>query len=66
MGYQVSIPRYLVSALPLTMTGFVSVALFKTILDRTALTLVSAFISVVVGFLWSRFIYRQPVDDRQR
>ena len=62
MGYHVSIPRYLVSALPLTLTGFVSVALFRTVLDRTALTLVSAFISVVVSFLWSRFVYSQPVQ----
>ena len=62
MGYRISFPRYLVSALPLTLTGLLSVAFFKTILDRTALTLVSALISVMVGFLWSRFVYSQPVQ----
>jgi hypothetical protein len=60
MGYVVSFPRYLVSALPLTLAGFTSVALFGHALDRTALTLVSALISVVIGFLWSRFVYSQP------
>ena len=62
MGYLVSFPRYLVSALPLTVAGFTSVALFRHILDRTALTIVSALISVVIGFLWSRFVYSQPVN----
>ena len=62
MGYLVSFPRYLVSALPLTVAGFTSVALFRHVLDRTALTLVSALISVVIGFLWSRFVYSQPVN----
>ena len=62
MGYLVSLPRYLVSALPLTVAGFTNVALFRHVLDRTALTLVSALISVVIGFLWSRFVYSQPVN----
>ena len=52
-GYRVSLPRYLISALPLTLTGLISVAIFKNILDRTALTLVSSLLSLAVGFLWS-------------
>ena len=63
-GFHVSLPRYLVSALPLTLGGFTSVALFKHVLDRTDLTLVSALISVVIGFLWSRFVYSHPVNRR--
>ena len=64
MGYRVSFPRYLISALPITLAGLTSVAVFRNVLDRTALTLVSALISVVVGFLWSRFIYTRPVAGR--
>jgi putative flippase GtrA len=62
-GYRVSLPRYVVSALPLTFTGFASVALLRHHLDRTALTLVGALTSLVVGFLWSRFVYSQPVQQ---
>ena len=64
MGYQVSILRYLVSALPLTLAGFTSVAVFRNVLDRTALVLASTVISVVVGFLWSRFVYSQPLQRK--
>ena len=64
MGYKVSIVRYLVSALPLTLAGFTSVAVFRNVLDRTALVLASTAISVVVGFLWSRFVYSQPLQRK--
>ena len=60
-GYQVSVPRYLVTALPLTLAGLTSIAMLRNRLDRTSLTLASALISIVVGFFWSRFIYSQPV-----
>ncbi len=60
-GYQVSVPRYLVSALPLTLAGLTSVAMLRNVLDRTSLTIAAALISMVVGFIWSRFIYSLPV-----
>jgi hypothetical protein len=61
-GYRVSLNRYLISALPLTLTGLLSVALFKNVLNRTALTLASGLLSLAVGFLWSRFVYSQPAQ----
>jgi len=60
-GYRVSIARYVVSALPITCAGFASVALLRNHLDRTSLTLVGLLISLLVGFVWSRFVYSQPV-----
>jgi len=60
-GYQVSVSRYLVSALPLTLAGLTSVAMLRNVLDRTSLTIAAALISMVVGFIWSRFIYSLPV-----
>jgi Na+/H+ antiporter NhaB len=59
-GYKVNLPRYLISALPVSLAGFLTVAFFRYRLDRTALTLVAAVISVTVGFLWSRYIYAKP------
>lgn len=60
MGYKVNLPRYLISALPVSLTGFLTVAFLRYRLDRTSLTLVGAVISVTVGFLWSRYIYAKP------
>jgi len=54
-GYRVSLPRYVVSALPVSLTGFTVVVLFRNRLDRTAL---------VVGFVWSPYVYSQPVAKR--
>lgn len=62
MGYCVSLPRYVISALPVTLAGFVSVALFRHRFDRTSLTLLTTLNAVVVGFLWSRFVYSRPVS----
>jgi branched-subunit amino acid transport protein AzlD len=59
-GYKVSLHRYLISALPVSLAGFLTVAFFRNRLDRTSLTLVGAAISVTVGFLWSRYIYAKP------
>lgn len=63
-GYRVSLPRYVVSALPVSLAGLVTVALFRNRLDRTALTLTGALIALVVGFVWSRYVYSQPVAKR--
>jgi len=60
-GYRVSLPRYVVSALPVSLSGVIVVALFRNRLDRTALTLTGAVIALVVGFLWSRYVYSRPV-----
>jgi putative flippase GtrA len=61
LGYRVSLPRYVISALPVTLAGFASVALLQQRLDRTSLTLITTANAVVVGFLWSRFVYSRPV-----
>ena len=63
-GYRVSLPRYVVSALPVSLAGVVTVALFRNRLDRTTLTLTVALIALVVGFAWSRYVYSQPVANR--
>lgn len=63
-GYKVNLPRYGVSALPVTLTGFLAVALLRHRLGRTELTLVGALISLVVGFVWSRYIYARPLVKR--
>jgi hypothetical protein len=59
-GFHVSVPRYIVAAIPTALIGIVVVALFRNLLGRTTLTLLVALISVSVGFLWSRFVYKQP------
>lgn len=56
-GYRVTAWRYLISALPVSLTSLVCVAALRTVLDRTALTVVTALISIVVGFTWSRYVY---------
>jgi putative flippase GtrA len=60
-GYRVSLARYVVSILPVSLAGVVAVALLRNKLDRTMLTLSIAAIALSVGFLWSRFVYSQPV-----
>ena len=64
-GFHVSVPRYIVAAIPTTLTGIVVVAIFRNLLGRTTLTLLVALFSVSVGFLWSRFVYKQPRGDKQ-
>lgn len=63
-GYRVSVPRYIASALPVTITGLISVALLQHQVGRLPLTLINAFLAVVVGFLWSRYVYSKPVAGR--
>lgn len=58
-GFHVSVPRYIVAAIPTTLTGIVVVAVFRNVLGRTTLTLIGALLSVSVGFLWSRFVYKK-------
>ena len=64
-GFRVSVPRYIVSAIPTTLSGIVVVAMFKNVVGHTTLTLIGALLSVSVGFLWSRFVYKQLGISRQ-
>jgi len=64
-GYRVRLLRYVVSALPASLAGVLTVALFQGRLDRTTLTLIVALIAVVVGFLWSLYVYCKPVGKRK-
>jgi putative flippase GtrA len=63
-GYRVSLPRYVLSALPVSLAGVVVVALLRDRLGRTQLTLTATLIALAVGFLWSRYIYARPVWRR--
>lgn len=63
-GYRVSLARYVVSALPVSLTGVLTVVLLHNKLDRTILTLTVAAIAMGVGFVWSRFVYSQPMAQR--
>ena len=64
-GYQVSLSRYAISALPVTLAGVATVAIFRNRLDRTSLSLTGGLIALLVGFLWSRHVYSKPVAKRQ-
>ncbi|MFN9622130.1 MAG: hypothetical protein ACK587_04760 [Cyanobacteriota bacterium] len=59
-GYNVNIQRYVISALPVSLTAFFTVVLLRNRLDRTSLTAIGAIISVGVGFAWSRYVYTKP------
>ncbi len=63
-GYQVSLARYVVSALPVSVAGVLAVAFLRNRLDRSMLTLSIAAVALGVGFLRSRFVYSQPVAKR--
>lgn len=65
-GFHVSVLRYIVAAIPTTLTGIVVVAIFGNLLGRTTLTLLVALFSVSVGFLWSHFVYKQPQGDEKQ
>jgi putative flippase GtrA len=64
-GYKVNLPRYIISALPVTIACFASVALLRDRLDRTALTVFTALIALAVGFLWSRSVYAWRARERE-
>lgn len=59
-GYTVTVQRYVVSALPVSLAGIATVAVLRDRLDRLSLTFAIALMAVVVGFLWSRFVYARP------
>ena len=63
-GYRVNVQRYVISALPVSLAGVLTVAVFSNRLDRTTLTLTVALIAMVVGFIWSRYVYSKPVAGR--
>lgn len=63
-GYRVSLLRYVISALPVSLTGVLVVALFQDQFDRTTLSITLALNAVVIGFLWSRYLYNKPVRKR--
>lgn len=63
-GYRVSLPRYVLSALPVSVSGVVVVAVLRNRLDRSTLTFTGALIALLVGFVWSRYVYSQPVAKR--
>jgi len=63
-GYRVSLPRYLVSALPVTLACVAMVALLKNKLGRFELTLAGGIFSLLIGFTWSRFVYTKPIADQ--
>ena len=59
-GFHVSVPRYILAAIPTILTNIVLVAVFRNLVGRTTLSLLIAFFSVIVGFTWSRLVYKQP------
>ena len=59
-GYKVTASRYLLSAVPISLTNLLTVTFLRNQLDRTTLTLTVVLISLSVGFLWSRFVYTLP------
>jgi hypothetical protein len=63
-GYRVSLPRYIVSALPVSLACVVTVGLLSNKLDRAGLTFSGAMISLLIGFFWSRFVYTKPIRIR--
>ena len=63
-GYRVSLLRYVLSALPVSLTGVIVVAVFRNRLDRSSMTLTGALIAMVVGFVWSRYVYTRPIARR--
>lgn len=59
-GYRVTASRYVLSAAPITLANLLTVSLLKNHLDRTTLTFSVAIISISVGFIWSRYVYKLP------
>ena len=59
-GFHVSVPRYIVAVIPTILANILLVAIFRNLVGRTTLSLLVALFSVSVGYLWSRFVYKQP------
>lgn len=62
-GYRVSVKRYILSVFPVTASGIIVVALLRDKLSRTSLTMAGMAISILVGFLWSQYVYKKPVAE---
>ena len=58
-GFHVSVPRYIATEIPTTITNVLLVVIFRILAGRTSLTLLIALFSVSVEFLWNRFVYKQ-------
>lgn len=65
-GYEVSLLRYLLSALPTSITGLIIVALLRNRLDRTSLTLTGTLVTAIAGYMWSRFVYSHRPESKKR
>ncbi len=65
-GYRVSLPRYVMSALPVSLAGLTTVTLLRQSLDRTELTLTTAAMALLVGFVWSRYVYTARLEQKRR
>ncbi len=57
-GCHVSVSGYIVTAITTTLTGIVAVAMFRNLLKRTTPYLLVTLLSVSVGFLGRRFVYK--------
>lgn len=64
-GYTVSMARYIVSVVPTITAGAVTIALFKGVIGRTELTVLGAATSLIVGYAWSTFVYKQKISTRR-
>ena len=64
-GYRVNFQRYLASSLPISLAGFISVALLRHHLGRTTLTLATTTISIAIGFAWSRYVYTKKMGGTE-
>lgn len=62
-GYRVSLARYVVSAMPVTFAGVGIITLLKNTLGRTEITIVGALLSLLIGFIWSRFVYTKRITN---
>jgi len=60
-GYIVTPRRYLLSTLPVTLFGIAFTWLLSATLGRLLLTLALSSTSMLVGFLWSRYVYSGAV-----
>lgn len=62
-GYRVSIPRYLVSIMPTSLSTLALVGALGSVLSRNALALAATLVSATVGFLCSNYIYANPAGS---
>jgi hypothetical protein len=57
-GYNVTKTRYVMACMPITAMSITLVALLSHRLDRATLTLTTSTITIIAGFLWSRYVYK--------